>query len=302
MYRHDIYRYGRYIEHEYKTVGRCGAKGEERQPKKNVTPEQMAKQNQWNREKTCLRIMRANFQEDDLWTTLKFPKGTEMTPELLKRIRKNFFDSLRREYKKLGQPLKYMYRIEIGELGGIHFHVLVNRLEGSTKTDALIKKLWGKYGHVHFTPLYEEGGFKALADYLVKPAKEEISGQLTLFGTEEEKKLFTQYNRSRNLVLPEPETHEYKRRTVRKLVEDGPEPEQGYYIIQDSIRYGVNPYTGGTYYYYTEVQLEPDTRDTWEERREKLRQWWRANVSTGKELGLARKTQPRQGGKRGDGR
>ena len=115
------------------------------------------------------------------------------------------------------------------------------------------------------TPVYEEGHFKDLASYLVKEATEEITGQLTLFGTEEEKKIFLKYGCSRNLEMPEKETHKYKRRTVRKLIENGPEPQPGYYIDQDSIRYGVNPYTGMSYYYYTEIRLE---RDAGEIRRE----------------------------------
>ena len=52
-HRHDVYRYGpgeKYIEHEIKCAGRYGAKGEKRAQKKKATPEQIKKQNQWNRE------------------------------------------------------------------------------------------------------------------------------------------------------------------------------------------------------------------------------------------------------------
>lgn len=252
-HRHDVYRYANWIEHEFKCAGKYGAKGETRAPRKKASPEQMKKQNQRNREKYCIRIMRANFFPDDLWVTLEFPRGTRKKAKELKKIRKDFFDRLRKVYKKYGIPLKYMYRIEIGELGGIHFHFAVNRIEG---TDIIIRSLWKKYGTVNFRPMYEEGGFKKLAEYLVKPLKEEITGQLNLFGTEEEVKIFSQYNRSRNLVIPEPEEHTYKRRTIRKLVENGPEPTPGYYIDQDSIFYGTNPFTGLTYYYYTEVRLD----------------------------------------------
>lgn len=262
-HRHDVYSYGNYIEHEYKYKGKYGRKGEKRAPRRKATPEQMKKQNQRNREKFCLRLMRANFFPDDLWVTLKFEKGTRLTPSELKKIRKAFFDELRRIYKNYGQALKYMYRIEIGERGGIHFHFLVNRMTKGEGTDVIIRRLWKKYGKgVDFQPTYEQGGFKDLAAYLVKPINEEISGQLTLFGDEEEVKIFSQYNRSRNLIVPEPETHEYRRRTVEKLVKDGPKPTEGYYIDQDSIVTGVNPYTGMSYYYYTEIRLKPVGRDT----------------------------------------
>lgn len=264
-HRYDVYRYGRYIEHEYKCAGRYGAKGEKRAEKRKATPEQIKKQNQRNREKKVLRKMRANFEAGDLWITLKFAKGTRKSIEEILSIRDKLLRKLRDTYRKRGKPLKYMYRIEIGERGGIHIHVLLNRLDGTPGTADVVRKIWQELtgGHVHFTPIYEEGGYKELADYLVKPQKEEMTGQLTLFGTEEERKLLSKYGCSKNLIEPEKETHVYKKRTIRKLVENGPEPTPGYYIDQDSIRYGVNPYTGMTYYYYTEIMLGQQSEDIW---------------------------------------
>ena len=263
-HRHDVYRYGpgkkkkKYIEHEFKYAGLCGAKGETREPKKKATPEQIKKQNQWNKEKIVLRTMRDNFVPGDLWITLKLKKGTRMPVKELLKLRGKFLRKVRDKYKKRNQAFKFMYRIEVGERGGIHFHIIVNRLEGSPWTADVVRECWEELtgGHVHFAPVYEEGGFKELADYLVKPNSEEISGQLTLFGSEEETKVFSTYGCSRNLSRPEKEEHEYKKRTVRKLIEYGPEPTPGYYIDQDSIRYGVNPYTGMSYYYYTEIRLD----------------------------------------------
>lgn len=263
-HRYDVYRYGRFIEHEYKYAGKYGAKGEKRAPRKKATPEQIKKQNQWNKEKLVLRKMRANFETGDLWITLKLPKGTKKTAKQILKIRDKFFRQLRTAYKKQGEVLKYMYRIEIGERGGIHIHVLINGIRGSS---ALVRDIWKKNigGNVNYEPLYEEGGFKNLADYLVKPIKEEITGQLTLFGSEEEVKIFCKYGCSRNLTVPEPESHEYKKRTVRGLIENGPEPTPGYYIDRDSIRQGINPYTGMSYYYYTEIKLGEQIEDIWKE-------------------------------------
>lgn len=269
-HRHDVYQYGpekKYIEHEYKCAGRYGAKGEKRAPKKKATLEQIKKQNQWNREKKVLRKIRDNFEPGDLWITLKFPRGTRVQVKMLKDVKTKLFRKLRKIYRKRGEVLKYMYRMEIGERGGAHIHVLINRINGSQGTAELTRCIWKELtgGNINFTPLYEEGGFKNLADYLVKPLKVEISGQLTLFGTEEEVKVFSEYNCSRNLKEPEKETHVYKRRTIRKLVENGPQPTPGYYIDQDSIRYGVNPFTGMTYYYYTEIKLREQVQDKWKD-------------------------------------
>lgn len=283
-YRYDVYRYGpehKYIEHEYKCAGRYGAKGEQRAPKKKASPERIKQQNQWSREKTVLRKMRDNFKAGDLWTTLKLPKGTRMQPKEILDIKSKFLRNMRNVYKKRGQVFKYMYRIEIGELGGVHIHVLLNKLEGEPWTADVVTEKWRKLtgGHVHYTPVYEEGGFKDLADYLVKPLPENITGQLTLFGGEEEAKIFMKYDCSRNLSTPEKEEHEYKRHTVRKLVEEGPEPTPGYYIDRDSIRTGINPYTGMTYYYYTEIRMERQDEELWEEYREEMKHWWYELIS-----------------------
>ena len=268
-YRHDTYKYKnkKIIEHEFKYAGRYGAKGEKRAQRKKATPEQMKKQNQYNREKLVLRKMRNNFKRGDLWITLKLKKGERVSAQEILKIREKFLRQLRGVYKKRGRALKYMCRIEIGERGGIHIHILVNRIKGTPGTAEVISQIWGRLtgGHVNYAPVYEEGHFKDLADYLVKKPKEEITGQLTLFGTEEERKIFSEYTCSKNLELPEKETHDYKHWTLRKLVENGPEPKPGYYIDRDSIRHGKNPYTGMSYYYYTEIRLE---RDAGEIRRE----------------------------------
>lgn len=265
-HRHDVYQYGRYIEHEYKCAGKYGAKGEKRADKKKATPEQMKKQNQWQKERTVLRKLRCNFEAGDLWVTLKFPKGTRLTGEELRGIWKKFYAEIKKAYKKRGAVLKFIYRMEIGERGGAHIHMAVNRLDGTPGTAEVITGIWKQFGKfLNYTPLYEEGNFEELAAYITKPLKEEISGQLTLFGGEEERKTFSAYNCSRNLKMPEKETHVYKRRTIRNLVENGPKPTEGYYIDKNSIFYGTNPCTGMTYYYYTEIMLDKRTEERWGE-------------------------------------
>ena len=102
-----FYKYGRFIEHEFKFVGKFGAKGEKRAEKKKATPEQVKKQNQYNREKKILRKIRCNFKPGDLWLTMKFPKGIRMPVKEIKGVRKSFFDTVRNKYKKRGQILKF---------------------------------------------------------------------------------------------------------------------------------------------------------------------------------------------------
>lgn len=241
------------IEREYKYKGRYGAKGEKRAEKVKATPEQIKKQNQRNREKTIRRLIKANFMPADLWCTLKYPAGTRKPiKEVMKDIRK-FHDAMRREYKKAGEPYKFIYRVEIGKHGGIHIHILINRMAPEHATDILIAKHW-KPGRVHFENLHETGGYKDLGKYIVKQPDEETWKQMSLF-RKEEQKILIRYSSSRNLIRPEPERKDYKHRTVRKIIEEGPKPTKGYYIDKESVYCGVNRYTGMSYLQYTEVLI-----------------------------------------------
>lgn len=254
-YEQKVYRLGESNEIECSYMGNYGAKGEKRAPRKKATKEQIAKQNQWNREKNVRRLIKANFRPWDLWCTLKYPAGTKKLPEEAKKDLRNALDKLRTAYKKEGVPFKFIYRMEMGERGGIHIHILVNRLYGcKVNTDILIQKAW-KVGLVYFESLYETGGYAALAAYIVKkPKKEEIKGQLSLFPEEERKKLLS-ISTSRNLKRPQPERKKYSHWTMKRILQGGPKPTPGYYIDEDSIYSGVNPYTGMSYLHYTEVRI-----------------------------------------------
>ena len=61
-----------------------------------------------------------------------------------------------------------------------------------------IKKAWGRRPE-NCTTIDENGGYKKLAEYIVKQP-EEVMEQLSLFPVEEQKKL-CKYSSSRNLTL-----------------------------------------------------------------------------------------------------
>lgn len=250
------------IDYEYKWNGKYGKKGEKRGKKKKPTKEQIKNQNQRNKEKKIWRILRANFDAGDLWTTLKFPAGTKKTLEELKKTMSNFLLNIRRAYRKIGQQLKYVYRIDIGKKGGIHIHIIIHGAR-RINTSGLITKYWKKNGHVNFTPLYEEGELKRLAEYIAKPPPqdEECEGyqQISMFD-EKEKRAFYTYSCSRNLIQPKPERKTYLTWTVKKIIEEGPKPTPGFYIDQDSLIAGINPYTGMSYLHYTEIRITPLAR------------------------------------------
>lgn len=253
-YNELIYRLGNTTEHEIKHKGRYGAKGEKRSPRQKPTPEQIKKQNQRNKIDLIRRLIKLNFAPGDLWATLKYPKGARPGLEQVQRNMRNFIKRLRRAYTSMEEDLKYIYRIEIGRRGGVHIHIIVNRSRGRPDTDKLIQEKWHA-GRVNCENLYERGGYQELAEYMVKQPDEEVQRQLSFF-PEEERKIFCTYSPSRNLIRPVPEVRIYKRRTLRRLFEEGPAPAKGYCIDKNSIVYGTNPYTGMSYYRYTEVLIE----------------------------------------------
>ncbi len=250
------------IENEINYKGNYGAKGEKRAPKKKPTPEQMAKQNQLNREKYIRRLIKENFDPYDVWACLKYPKGTRKTIWEVRKDVKRFTDRLRNAYKKAGQPLKWIRRIEIGKQGGVHIHILVNRLRGAVETDILIQELWS-HGRVNYESLYASGGYAKLAAYIVKQPDEQSVRQLSLL-PESEQKEYRKYGTSRNLVRPRPVRKLYTHWTMCKILQDGPKPTKGFYIDKDSIATGVNAFTGMSWLHYTEYRLregrKPDAK------------------------------------------
>lgn len=266
MYWEDKWEFAESIEYEYKFAGKYGAKGEKRQKKKKATPEQIKKQNQRNREKKMRRLIKANFKRSDIWACLKYPKGTRKPIGEVKKDLRKFFRMLRKAYKEYGEVLKYIYRIEIGKQGGVHIHILVNRIRKDMGTDIILQECW-QQGRVSYENIYTSGGYQALADYIVKQPDEEVMGQLSMFA-EKERKEFIRYSSSRNLIRPAPERKKYKKRTMRRLLDmvrrgDGPKPDPGYYIDRESIYMGVNRYTGYSYLQYTEYRIRGKEEVPW---------------------------------------
>ena len=253
MYIRDKYVFPKSIEYEYKFKGNYGAKGEKRRPKVKPTEEQIQKQNQKHKEKQCRRLIKLNFDRGDIWATFLYPKGTRKPIAEIKDDFKRFIRKLRTRYKARGQDLKFVYRIEIGSKGGIHIHMIANRIDGE---DLMMQELW-QQGRVSFERFGgEEEDYEKLANYIVKAPNEEQLKQIKAIHDKDEKALIS-YSSSRNLIRPEPERKEYSRRTVRKLITDGPCATKGYYIDKSSIYHGINPYTGMSYFYYREIKIDP---------------------------------------------
>lgn len=253
-YKEKIYSLRRTIEHEFTYLGNYGAKGEKRQKKVKPTPEQMEKQNQHNKERYVRRLILNNFDAGDCWATLKYPKGTRFTDaSVMISDMRSFIRRMRNIYNKCGEEFRYIYRMEIGKQGAPHIHILMNHIRGKPMMK-YIQDAW-KAGHINLTPYEGDNGAELLAMYIAKKPTGVAIEQLSFF-PEDDKGKYMRYQSSRNLVKPEPEVKEYSRRTLKKLIVEGPVPSAGYVIDKTSIECGTNPYTGKSYYRYREIYIE----------------------------------------------
>mgnify|MGYP007070198445 CR=1 FL=1 len=252
MVREKIYDLGDRIDHEIGFAGNYGKKGEKRAKRTKATPEQIKKQNQWNKTKRADRKIRANFKEgESTYITLTYKK--ELRPQTMgdfKDDRSRFLKGMRAEYKKAGITFKWVSRVEIGKRGAVHMHILVNDIPGVNMI-ALVKNNWDK-GRPDLKPVDDLNSGK-LAEYFTKLAPDEIKGQVSWMN-EQDQKTITAYSCSRNLIVPEPEIKQCSRRTVEKAIRDGIKPTPGYKVIPESVIYGTNPFTGYSYLHYNEIR------------------------------------------------
>lgn len=223
---------------EVERVYRGKGGGKNHSKRKKPTEEQIARQNQYNREKKLRRIIKENFCENDYWVLLTYQKGYRTTIKNAKKDFSRFCRILRREYRKRGYELKWVVRTEVGVKGAAHHHLLLNRIPDG---DILIKDCWRKVegaGFPSLKPTYEEGGFHGLAWYITKPPEKE--------GEERN------YSRSRNLAIPEPEITKARAGEMREY----PIPLPGYYIDESSVTMGINPVTGQEYQHFIMYRLK----------------------------------------------
>lgn len=231
-YKKKIYGLRNAIEVEEYHTARYGAPGQTRQPKKKATPEQIAKRNQYNREKLARRKLRMHFDVNDYFTDLTYRR--EERPPDMKTAKEHFRDfmrKVRKEYRKRGAEVKWMRNIEVGSKNGWHIHLVINRIPD---TDIILRKAW-PYGRVVSELLYEKGEFADLAAYITKTPRTDSRLREA------------DYSTSRNLPIPEPEVKIYRHWKTWK----DPRIPKGYYLDKESCHEGINPVTGYKYRTYT---------------------------------------------------
>lgn len=216
---------GRMIEVEiYKSIKKRDRKSVGRSLKQNVTPEKMKAANDIRAKKKCRRLIAKNFIAGDCYLTFTFFE--DLTEEEANRMIDNFLRRLRYYRRKHGMDeLKFIGCIECGKRGNRwHGHFVVNKIALEVVT-----ALWGKNGRVFCEALYEDGGFKDLANYIRK----DVTGKKRL-------------KQSRNLLPPDEEVREMKKKEIREI-EAGvvPVTPAGYYIAD--IEQNYNDFTGASF-------------------------------------------------------
>lgn len=241
-YIRHIWEFGWCREIEEKHTGRYGARGQKRGKRRKASREEIQKRNQWKRERDVRRLIKWNFKKHDYWMTVTYKKGERPSYKHMKADMAKLIRTVRAEYRKRGVELKYIRRLEIGKQGAPHMHILINRLP---ETDIIFSECWKK-GHVYPKLLYEEGGYKELAEYITKPKKEW-----------EPEEMQSRYTTSKNLIRKDPEEKVINKRSLADEHENPipPKAPKGYYIDPDSVETGKNPITGYFYRRYTIVKL-----------------------------------------------
>lgn len=244
-YIRDTWDCGDTLEVEEKHTGRYGAAGQKREQRKEPTPEDIMRQNQWKRVRDLRRLIKWNFTTGDSWITLTYRKDERPSwGEMIKHMQK-FIRQLQTRYRKYGWTLKYIWRPQIGKKGAIHIHILISAMSNAeTRTEKIVKDLW-THGNPNMKVVYDlKNG--DLAEYIATPLQEREP---------EEAKSF---HPSRNLIRKEPARETVRRRSlidkqgrIREI-----KPKKGYYVDPNSIEQGINPVTGYAYRRYTLVKIQ----------------------------------------------
>lgn len=223
---------------KYYDIG-YGAPGVPREKKKNRTPEEMARQNLWQRCRKLRRLIELNFDPGD-WHVILTCRPEER-PDLQEApaVIRKFRDKLRKEYKKQGWELKYIITCETGKRGAVHWHMIVNDMhDGTQSTAAIIRRIWIR-GRPHFSPLDDSGEYGRLAEYIVK----ETAGRIEKENTIEK----LSYMASRNLIRP---VEKREKISAGRWTKE-PKPPKGWELVKGSLVNGINKFNGLPYQHYT---------------------------------------------------
>lgn len=241
---------GKTIEVERHVVMRRYQKGEKRQSRSKESSEAQKKVNTRKAEKKLRRLINENFGYKDWHIDMGYVRSEieeARSKEQMKEDIRRFLKKLRRIYQKMGQQLKYIHVMEVGERGARHHHMVLNHVKGIDT--AQIQQAWDEVyegkSFIHFSPLDKSGNYRKLAHYLIKYTDKTVGSEEGL-----QKK---RWNCSRNLKRPE---------TVSRIISKydilrEPTRVRGYYIDKESVERGnyTTEYGGFDFINYTLVKV-----------------------------------------------
>lgn len=139
-----------------------------RKERRKPTSEVQEKLNSENARRQLLRLVRTNFNENDISLTLTY-KDEHITDDVEKAKKdiQNFFRRVKRLYKKAQKELKYVWIMERAKkTGRIHFHIFMPG--GVDRTE--IEKTWGLGWANSRSLVFDKTGLAGLVYYVTKDA------------------------------------------------------------------------------------------------------------------------------------
>ena len=191
--------------------------GLKRKARQNLTPEKVQAVNLRNAIKKLTAILNNNFSDGDYHITLTYRE--EPDREEAKECLRKFKNNMRDRMKRREDPWKWVIATEY-ENERIHHHVVCNR----EALDAVLD-CW-KHGHVHHIQLHTDGNYSDLAEYLCKETEKTFRDPDAMARQ--------RYDRSRNLVVPEPKNETISRKEYEEELRF-PSEISGYSIIEDTV-------------------------------------------------------------------
>lgn len=214
----------------YKSLRKRNLKNIGRSTKKGLSPDKLKKANKIRAEKNAQRLILCNFEPGDWFMRFSAPYH-EWTEGKFEQEVKNFFRRIKTRCKKLNIDFKYIGFAECGKLGkNWHLHICIQK-----EVMEIAKDCWRYPEGINLTPMYQDGNFEKLANYIHK----DVCGK---------KRLKT----SRNLTKPEIKSTKSNKKILRKLEQGDAcevltEYEKEYRIVSDE-RVD-NDYTGANFYF-----------------------------------------------------
>lgn len=251
-----MHRY-RYMQVEYKAGASIevikyipkGCRGSYRGERREKTVEEIAIANMRQAARKLARKINANFRPGDWHVVLTYKKDERPDRIQAQKNISKLLSDLRNVYKKHGFIFKYIQVTEY-KRKSIHHHLIVNTVNDGQKTTVdYIRKAWKGKGNTKFVPLYENGEYRVLSEYLVKETEKTFR--------EADSPVKQRYSCSRNLITPKPER---RIRSVKKEWQQEPRPRPGYYIDRDTLYNGFDK-LGYPYQRYVLVKIKPEPED-----------------------------------------